>query len=53
MAQSAIVETDKDDDGYWWGLMPSETATVIAYVGAFVGLVGGGIALFKSWKAWC
>ena len=31
--------------------MPSETATVIAYVGAFVGLVGGGVALFNSWKA--
>ena len=33
--------------------MPSETATAIAYVGAFVGLVGGGIALFNSWKAVC
>ena len=31
--------------------MPSEIATVIAYVGAFVGLVGGGVALFNSWKA--
>ena len=31
--------------------MPSETATAIAYVGAFVGLVGGGVALFNSWKA--
>jgi hypothetical protein len=31
--------------------MPSNTATVIAYVGAFVGLVGGGVALFNSWKA--
>jgi hypothetical protein len=28
--------------------MPSEAATAIAYVGAFVGLVGGGIALFNS-----
>jgi hypothetical protein len=28
--------------------MPSEVATVIAYVGAFVGLVGGGVALFNS-----
>jgi hypothetical protein len=33
--------------------MPSETATAIAYVGAFVGLVGGGVALFNSWKAVC
>jgi hypothetical protein len=33
--------------------MPSDTATAIAYVGAFVGLVGGGIALFNSWKAVC
>ena len=31
--------------------MPSEIATAIAYVGAFVGLVGGGVALFNSWKA--
>jgi hypothetical protein len=31
--------------------MPTETATAIAYVGAFVGLVGGGVALFNSWKA--
>lgn len=31
--------------------MPSDTATVIAYVGAFVGLVGGAVALFNSWKA--
>jgi hypothetical protein len=30
---------------------PSEVAIVIAYVGAFVGLVGGGVALFNSWKA--
>ena len=33
--------------------MPSEAAIAIAYVGAFVGLVGGGIALFNSWKAVC
>ena len=33
--------------------MPSEAATAIAYVGAFVGLVGGGVALFNSWKAVC
>jgi hypothetical protein len=33
--------------------MPIETATVIAYVGATVGLVGGGVALFNSWKAVC
>jgi hypothetical protein len=33
--------------------MPSETATAIAYVGAFVGLVGGGVALFNSRKALC
>ena len=33
--------------------MPSEIATAIAYVGAFVGLVGGGVALFNSWKAVC
>jgi hypothetical protein len=31
--------------------MPSETATAIAYVGAFVGLIGGAVALFNSWKA--
>ncbi len=31
--------------------MPSEAATAIAYVGAFVGLIGGGVALFNSWKA--
>ena len=31
--------------------MISDAATVIAYVGAFVGLVGGGVALFNSWKA--
>src|SRR6266851_1811199 len=28
--------------------MPSDIATAIAYVGAFVGLVGGGVALFNS-----
>jgi hypothetical protein len=33
--------------------MPSETATAIAYVGAFVGLIGGGVALFNSWKNVC
>jgi hypothetical protein len=33
--------------------MPSETAFAIACVGAFVGLVGGGVALFNSWKALC
>src|SRR5436305_14564881 len=31
--------------------MPSETATAIAYIGAGVGLIGGGVALFNSWKA--
>ncbi len=31
--------------------MPTDTATAIAYVGAFVGLVGGGVALFNSRKA--
>jgi len=31
--------------------MPSDAATAIACVGAFVGLVGGGFALFNSWKA--
>jgi hypothetical protein len=31
--------------------MPSDAATAIAYVGAFAGLVGGGVALFNSWKA--
>jgi hypothetical protein len=33
--------------------MPSDAATSIAYVGAFVGLIGGGVALFNSWKAVC
>jgi hypothetical protein len=33
--------------------MPSDVATAIAYVGAFAGLVGGGVALFNSWKAVC
>ena len=33
--------------------MPSDAATAIAYVGAFAGLVGGGVALFNSWKAVC
>jgi hypothetical protein len=31
--------------------MPSDAATAIAYVAAFVGLTGGGVALFNSWKA--
>jgi hypothetical protein len=31
----------------------SEAATVIAYVGAGVGLLGGAVALFNSWKAVC
>lgn len=30
------------------GTMPSDAATAIAYVGAFVGLIGGGVALFNS-----
>ena len=33
--------------------MLTNPATTIAYVGAFVGLVGGGVALFNSWKAVC
>jgi hypothetical protein len=33
--------------------MPTDTATAIAYVGAFAGLVGGGVALFNSWKNVC
>jgi hypothetical protein len=33
--------------------MPTDAATAIAYVGAFVGFVGGGVALFNSWKAVC
>jgi hypothetical protein len=33
--------------------MPVPPATAIAYVGAFVGLLGGGVALFNSWKAVC
>ena len=31
--------------------MPTDAATAIAYVGAFVGLVGGGVALFNARKA--
>lgn len=31
--------------------MPTDAATAIAYVGAFIGLVGGGVALFNSRKA--
>jgi hypothetical protein len=37
----------------WRESMPSDAATSIAYVGAFVGLVGGAVALFNSWKAVC
>ena len=33
--------------------MLTEPATAIAFVGAFVGLIGGGVALFNSWKAVC
>jgi hypothetical protein len=33
--------------------MPSDAATAIAYVGAFVALVGGGVALFNARKAVC
>jgi hypothetical protein len=33
--------------------MLSDAATAIAYVGAFVGLVGGGVALFNARKAVC
>jgi hypothetical protein len=33
--------------------MPSDAAIAIAYVGAFVGLIGGGVSLFNSWKAVC
>jgi hypothetical protein len=35
----------------WEGLMVFDAPTAIAYVGAFVGLVGGGVALFNSWMA--
>ena len=31
--------------------MPSDAATAIAYVGSFVGLVGGGVALFNARKS--
>jgi len=31
--------------------MPTDAATAIAYVGAFVGLVGGGVSLFNTRKA--
>jgi hypothetical protein len=31
--------------------MPSEAATAIAYIGAFAGLVAGGVALFNAHKA--
>lgn len=33
--------------------MPTDAATAIAYVGAFVGLVGGGVSLFNTRKAVC
>ena len=33
--------------------MPTDAATAIAYTGAFVGLVGGGVALFNARKAVC
>src|SRR5271170_975958 len=33
--------------------MPSDAATAIAYAGALVGLIGGGVGLFNSWKAVC
>ncbi len=33
--------------------MPTDAATAIAYVGAFVALVGGGVALFNARKAVC
>ena len=33
--------------------MPTDAATAIAYVGASVGLLGGGVALFNAWKAVC
>jgi hypothetical protein len=31
--------------------MINDVATALAYVGAFVGLVGGGVALFNAYKA--
>src|ERR1700730_11822041 len=33
--------------------MPTDAATAIAYVGAFVGLIGGGVSLFNTRKAVC
>src|SRR5580704_467108 len=33
--------------------MVTSGATAIAYAGAFVGLVGGGVALFNAYKAVC
>src|SRR6266851_5219875 len=33
--------------------MLTDAATAIAYTGAFVGLVGGGVALFNARKAVC
>jgi len=50
-ANPPIINGHKKD--YWCRQMPSEIATAIAYVGAFVGLIGGGVALFNSWKALC
>lgn len=32
--------------------MPSEIATIIAFVGAFVGLVGGGVGLINAWNTY-
>ena len=33
--------------------MAAEASTIFACVGALVGLVGGGVALFNSWKGAC
>src|SRR6266540_2841885 len=33
--------------------MPTDTASAIAYAGAFAGLVGGAVALYNSRKAVC
>jgi hypothetical protein len=33
--------------------VPTDAATAIAYIGAGIGLIGGGVALFNSWKAVC
>src|SRR3712207_6526779 len=32
-------------------IVPSETATWLAYIGAFVGLMGGAVALFNARKS--